>query len=316
METLKPLNRGPATQDRKSRRVRIHYALEPYLFCLPALLILAIFEYYPMYGLQIAFRDYIATQGFFGSEWVGLEHISRFFSSPFFSRVVLNTLRVTFLGLIIGFPWPIVFALAINEIDHRRFKRIYQTVSWAPHFVSIVVVVSMIFIFTSPRTGLVNVVLNALGIETIHFMAEPGWFVPLYIISNIWQHLGWGTVVYLAVLSQVSPALHESAIIDGATRFQRVIRINLPHLTPIIVVQIILAAGRMLQVGFEKVFLMQTPLNINASEVLSTYTYRAGILGGQFSYATGVGLLRSVVSLALIVTVNAIAKRVRSTSLW
>lgn len=302
--------------DKASRRSKRRYALAPYLFCLPALLILAMFEYYPMYGLQIAFRDYIATQGFFGSPWVGLEHISRFVTSRFFSRVVLNTLRITFLGLVVGFPWPIIFALGINEIDRRGFKRTFQTISWAPHFVSVVVVVSMVFIFTSPRTGLINVVRNALGLETIHFMAQPGWFVPLYIISNIWQNLGWGTIVYLAVLSQVSPELHESAIIDGATRFQRVIRINLPHLTPIIVIQLILAAGRMLQIGFEKVFLMQTPLNINASEVLSTYTYRAGILGGQFSYATGVGLLRSVVSLALIMTVNSIAKRFRATSLW
>lgn len=289
---------------------------EPFLFVIPGIVILIVFQYIPMVGLQIAFRDFIAPLGFFRSPWVGLRHFRRFVSSPLFSRVMLNTIRVTFFTLVISFPWPIIFALGLNELNSARLKKIYQTITWAPHFVSIVVVVSMIFLFTSPTVGLFNFVLRRFGLEPVQFMAEPKWFLPLYIGSGIWQHLGWGSVIYLATLSTISPELHEAARIDGATRLQRVVRINLPHLIPIIVIQLILQSGQMLNVGFEKVFLMQTALNQNASEVLSTYTYRAGILGGQFSFATSVGLLRSTISLALILTVNRIARSVGETSLW
>jgi putative aldouronate transport system permease protein len=304
----------PMTTDFNKERFR--YLLQPYLFVLPALIILIIFRYIPMVGLQIAFKDFIAPKGFFGSPWVGLKHYIRFYNSPTSGRVIMNTVKVTFLGLLFGFPWPIIMALGLNEVDSLRAKKLIQTITWAPHFVSIVVIVGMIFLFTSPTTGLINLARNAFGLDPIHFMVVPSWFLPLYIISGIWQHLGWGTIIYLATLTSVSPELHESAIIDGATRFQRVIKINLPFLLPIIVIQLILQSGQMLNVGFEKVFLMQTPLNQNASEVLSTYTYRAGILGGQFSFATAVGLFRSIFSLILIMAVNRIAKAINETSLW
>lgn len=299
----------------RTRKPWLH-RIEPYLFVLPALVILGIFQYTPMVGLQIAFKDFIAPLGFFGSPWVGLKHFERFVSSPFFSRVMVNTIRVTFVTLIASFPWPIIFALGLNELDRPGLKKAYQTITWAPHFVSVVVVVSMIFLFTSPTTGLINFALRAIGMEPVQFMMEPRWFLPLYVVSNVWQHLGWASIIYLATLSTVSPELHEAAIIDGATRFQRVLRINFPHLVPIIVIQLILQSGRILNVGFEKVFLMQTALNQNASEVLSTYTYRAGILGGQFSFATAVGLMRASISLALIIVVNRIARSVGETSLW
>lgn len=299
-----------------SARRPIWYHIEPYAFILPALIVLVVFRYVPMAGLQIAFRDFIAPMGFFGSPWVGMKHFERFVTSPFFSRVMLNTVRVTFVTLLVSFPWPVLFALGLNELDRPRLKKAYQTITWAPHFVSVVVVVSMIFLFTSPTTGLVNFAIRLLGGEAVQFMMQPGWFLPLYVISNIWQHLGWASIIYLATLSTVSPELHEAAVIDGATRFQRVVRINVPHLVPIIVIQLILQSGQILNVGFEKVFLMQTALNQTASEVLSTYTYRAGILGGQFSFATAVGLMRAAISLMLIIIVNRIARSVGETSLW
>jgi putative aldouronate transport system permease protein len=307
---------APATRDRALSRSKRRHTLEPILFVLPGLAVLLIFNYVPMIGVQIAFRDYLAPLGFFGSPWVGFKHFTIFFASPVFAQVIFNTLRITFLGLIVGFPWPIIFALGLNELDYLKLKRIYQTISWAPHFVSVVVVVGMIFLFTSPSSGLINHALRFIGKEPVHFMIEAAWFVPLYILSGIWQGVGWGTVIYLATLSTVSPELHEAAIVDGATRFQRVIRINFPALVPIMVIQLILQSGQMLRVGFEKVFLMQTPLNRQAAEVLSTYVYRVGIGGGRFSFATAIGFFVSLIGLAMILAVNSIARKVGETRLW
>ena len=292
------------------------YRVEPYLFVVPALVIIAVFQYYPMVGLQLAFKDYIAPLGIWGSPWVGLEHITRFLRSPVFVRVVTNTIAVSFGTLLVMAPLTLTFALGLNEIGSRKYRGLLQTISYAPHFVSIVVIVGMIFLFTSPSSGLVNTVIEELGGEAIHFMVEPGWFLPLYIISQAWQHLGWGSIIYLAGLSRIDPELHEAAIIDGATRVQRILRINLPYILPIFVIQLIIQSGRMLQVGFEKVFLMQTALNRSAAQVLSTYTFTVGIQGGQFAYATSIGLVRAVVSLLLIIAVNRIAKRLGDTSLW
>jgi putative aldouronate transport system permease protein len=311
---------GGGLSDKRAGRIvakrSLFYRVEPYLFVVPALLIIAVFHYYPMIGLQLAFKDYIAPLGIWGSPWVGLEHITRFFRSPVFVRVVTNTIAVSFGTLLVMAPLTLMFALGLNEIGNRKYKGLLQTISYAPHFVSIVVIVGMIFLFTSPTSGLINTVIKELGGESVHFMVEPGWFLPLYIISQAWQYLGWGSIIYLAGLSRIDPELHEAAIIDGATRVQRIIRINLPYILPIFVIQLIIQSGRMLQVGFEKVFLMQTALNQSAAEVLSTYTYKIGIQGGQFSYATSVGLVRAVVSLLLILTVNRIAKRLGETSLW
>jgi putative aldouronate transport system permease protein len=298
-----------------SRRSLMH-RVEPYLFVVPALLIIAVFHYYPMIGLQLAFKDYVAPLGIWGSPWVGLKHILRFFSSPVFIRVITNTVAVSFGTLLVMAPLTLFFALGLNEIGNRKYKGLLQTITYAPHFVSIVVIVGMIFLFTSPTAGVVNTAIKELGGKPVHFMVEPGWFLPLYIISQAWQHLGWGAIIYLAGLSRIDPELHEAAIIDGATRVQRIMRINLPYILPIFVIQLIIQSGRMLQVGFEKVFLMQTALNQSAAEVLSTYTYKTGIQGGQFSYATSIGLVRAVVSLLLIIAVNRIAKRLGETSLW
>lgn len=311
---------GGGLSDKRTSRIAAQrsffYRVEPYLFVVPALVIIAVFHYYPMIGLQLAFKDYIAPLGIWGSPWVGLEHFTRFLRSPVFVRVVTNTIAVSFGTLLVMALLTLMFALGLNEIGSRRYKGLLQTISYAPHFVSIVVIVGMIFLFTSPTSGLVNTVITEVGGKPVHFMVEPGWFLPLYIISQAWQHLGWGAIIYLAALSRIDPELHEAAIIDGATRVQRIIRINLPYILPIFVIQLIIQSGRMLQVGFEKVFLMQTALNQSAAEVLSTYTYKTGIQGGQFAYATSIGLVRGVVSLLLILVVNRIAKRFGETSLW
>ena len=297
-------------------RSSVLFRVEPYLFILPAFIIVATFEYYPMIGLQLAFKDYAAPLGIWGSPWVGLKHILRFLNSPAFGRVVINTVAVSFGTLAVMAPLTLLFALGLNEISHKRYRGVLQTITYAPHFVSVVVVVGMIFLFTSPTSGLVNTVIKSFGGKPVHFMVEAEWFLPLYVISQAWQHLGWGSIIYLAGLSRIDPELHEAAIIDGATKVQRIFRINLPFVLPIFVIQLIIQSGRMLQVGFEKVFLMQTALNQSASQVLSTYTYRIGIQGGQFSYATSVGLVRAVVSLMMILLVNRIAKRLGETSLW
>ena len=302
--------------ERGSGRDRSWYRIQPYLFIAPAVVLTLVFHYYPLVGLQIAFKDFIAPLGIWGSPWVGLKHFIRFVSGPNFTLVLWNTISINLFTLVFSMPWPILLALSMNELRSHKLRAVVQTISYAPHFVSIVVIVGMIFLFTSPTSGLVNTVIKEVGGKPVHFMVEPGWFLPLYIISQAWQHLGWGAIIYLAGLSRIDPELHESAIIDGATRVQRIIRINLPYILPIFVIQLIIQSGRMLQVGFEKVFLMQTALNQSAAEVLSTYTYKTGIQGGQFSYATSIGLVRAVVSLLLILIVNRIAKRLGETSLW
>lgn len=290
--------------------------IQPWLFVLPAITLTFVFHYLPLTGLQIAFKDFIAPLGIWGSPWIGLEHFERFLFGPNFGRVIVNTISVSFGTLVVSWPWPIIFALSLNELRNQRLKGFIQTVSYAPHFVSVVVVVGMVFLFTSPSTGVINTFIEALGGDAVNFMVEPGWFLPIYIISENWQHLGWGSIIYLAVLSQIDPTLYEAATIDGASRLQKIRHVNLPHLVPIIVIQLILQSGRILQVGFEKVYLMQTPLNQAASEVISTYVYRTGILQAQFAFATAVGLFRAVISLVLIVVVNRIARKVSDTSLW
>ncbi len=313
----KQLQQRAKTFAAKSGRVtgkRFDY--QPWLFVLPAVAVTFVFHYVPLTGLQIAFKDFLAPLGIWGSPWIGVDHFERFLFGPNFGRVILNTISVSFGTLAISWPWPIIFALSLNEVRSKRLKGFVQTISYAPHFVSVVVVVGMVFLFTSPSTGVINTFIEAFGGEAVNFMVEPGWFLPIYIISENWQHLGWGSIIYLAVLTQIDPSLYEAATIDGATRLQKIWHVNLPHLVPIIVIQLILQSGRLLQVGFEKVYLMQTPLNQAASEVISTYVYRTGILQAQFAFATAVGLFRAVISLVLIMVVNRIARKLSDTSLW
>ncbi|MGI6148215.1 MAG: sugar ABC transporter permease [Firmicutes bacterium] len=287
-----------------------------YLLILPVVAYFLVFHYYPMYGVQIAFKNFFANRGILGSPWVGLRHFERFFNSYYFWRLLRNTLGIGLYELLVGFPIPIILALSINEVAHKRFQRFVQNVTYAPHFLSTVVLVGMVFMFLSRTNGVVNNVIEFLGGERISFMTEPKWFKTIYVLSGVWKNMGWNSIIYLAALSGVDPELHEAAKVDGASQFQRIRHINLPAIIPTIVILLILNAGRVLSVGFEKVYLMQNSLNMEASDVIATHVYRTGLLGAQYSYAAAVGLFNSIVNFIMLISVNRIARRLNETSLW
>jgi len=269
-----------------------------------------------MYGVQIAFRNYNPIDGFSGSPWVGLDNFVRFIHSYQFTQVIGNTLWIAVLGLLVAFPVPIVLALVVNQLQSERFKKFTQTVLYSPAFISTVVVVGIMFVLLSPRSGLVNNVIKLTGGEPIFFMGSPEWFRPVYVISDVWQNAGFSMIVYLAALASVDPALHDAAKVDGASKFQRVRHIDLPGITPVITILFILAIGNLLNVGFEKALLMQTDLNLSTSEVIQTYVYHAGLQQAQFSYSAAIGLFNSILNLALLLTFNWIARRTHQASLW
>ncbi|WP_243399955.1 ABC transporter permease [Arthrobacter glacialis] len=269
-----------------------------------------------MYGVQIAFRNYNPIDGFSGSPWVGLDNFVRFVQSYQFTQVIGNTLWIAVLGLLIAFPVPIILALMVNQLQSERFKKFTQTVLYSPAFISTVVVVGIMFVLLSPRSGMVNNVIKLTGGEPIFFMGAPEWFRPVYVISDIWQTAGFSMIVYLAALASIDPSLHEAAKVDGASKFQRVRHIDLPGITPVITILFILAIGNLLNVGFEKALLMQTDLNLSASEIIQTYVYHAGLQQAQFSYSAAIGLFNSVLNLALLLTFNWIARRTQQASLW
>ncbi|MGX9349243.1 ABC transporter permease [Microbacterium sp. KNMS] len=287
-----------------------------YVLLAPALIYIVVFKYWPMYGAQIAFRDYNPALGFTGSPWVGLEHFARFVQSIQFERLLTNTLTINALGLLIAFPVPIVLALIVNQLQSRRFKRFTQTVLYAPSFISVVVVVGMIFLLFSPRSGIVNNAIVMLGGDPVFFMGSVEWFRPLYIGSDIWQNAGFSMIVYLAALTAIDPALHEAARVDGANKWQRIWHIDIPGIMPVITILFILAIGNLFNLGFEKVLLMQTDLNLPASEVIQTYVYKAGLQQAQFSYSAAIGLFNSLINLVLLLTFNGVAKRAGQSTLW
>jgi putative aldouronate transport system permease protein len=295
---------------------RIANNWQPYLFLLPAVLYFALFHYGPMYGVQIAFKNFLATKGIMGSPWVGFYHFERLFRSFQFPIIVKNTILLSVGNLLWGFPVPIVFALLLNQVRNRTFKRIVQTVTYAPYFISTVVVAGLIFLFTKLDTGIINIVLTRVGLEQIFFMGSAGWFRPLYIVSGIWQHTGWDSIIYLAALSSISSELHEAALADGANKLQRIWHIDVPGIMPTAVVLFILRAGQIMRLGFEKVYLLQTSLNLENSEVISTYVYKIGLQQAQFSLGSATELLNSVINLALILLVNRIARSLSQTGLW
>ncbi|MFH5182673.1 ABC transporter permease [Paenibacillus sp. TAB 01] len=301
---------------RKSRIQPFLRNWELYLIISPVLIYFIVFEYFPMYGVQIAFKNFVATKGIWGSSWVGFNHFERFFDSYFFWRLLKNTLGISLYQLAVGFPVPILLALMMNELRLGFFKKFVQTITYAPHFLSTVVLVGLIVIFLSPQSGLVNQIIVRLGGEPISFMTEPGWFKSIYVFSGVWQQMGWGSIIYLAALAGIDPQLHEAAKVDGASRLQRIWHVNLPGIMPTIVILLILNAGTIMGVGFEKVYLMQNDLTLETADVISTYVYRTGIIQAQYSFAAAVGLFNSVINLILLVTVNYAAKRLNETSLW
>lgn len=287
-----------------------------YLFIAPAFLYFLIFHYGPMYGIQIAFKNYNPVRGVFGSPWVGFDHFIRFFESYYFWDLMWNTLAISLYELAVGFPIPIILALAFNELKHKRFKKLVQTVTYAPHFISVVVMVGMVIAFLSPSTGILIRFVEWIGIDAPSFLTSPAWFKTVYVLSGVWQSAGWGTIIYLAALSGVDPGLHEAAIIDGANRLQRIRHINIPVLVPTMTILLILNMGSLLGVGFEKILLMQNPLNMESSDVISTFVYRSGLENAQYSFSTAVGLFNSVINAFLLVTVNQIVRKTSENSLW
>jgi putative aldouronate transport system permease protein len=279
---------------------------------------LILFKYVPMYGAQIAFKNYAATKGIIGSEWVGFKHFIRFFQSYDFYRVLKNTIVLSLYNLFIGFPFPILLALLLNSVAVKWFKKTVQMVTYAPHFISTVVMAGMIMMFLSPRTGIVNVVRDMLGLEQINFIAEPGYFMHIFVWSDIWQNMGFSCIIYLAALSGIDPSLHEAAVVDGATKIQRMKYIDLPGIMPIAVILLILNMGNMLDTGFEKVLLLQNSLNLRTSEVIDTYVYKVGLTSQivNYSYASAIGFFKAIVGLVLLVIVNKIAKKVGQSGLW
>src|SRR5690625_1831765 len=286
-----------------------HYIL--YLFAAPAIIVTFIFAYIPMYGAIIAFKDFSAAKGILGSDWVGLKHFVDFVTSPNFWRILNNTVTLSFLDLVIGFPVPIILALMINQIRRTAVKKNLQLVLYAPNFISVVIITGMIYIFFAP-SGPINVFLSLFFDKPFSFMTNPSAFKPIYIFSGIWQGAGWASIVYIAALANVDPQLHDAATIDGASLLQRIIHIDLPTLKPVIAVLLILAVGGIMSIGFEKAYLLQTDMNIEKSEIIPTYVYKRGLQAGDYAYSTAVGLFNSVINVLLLIFANSIVKKLSS----
>ncbi|MBO7743756.1 sugar ABC transporter permease [Paenibacillus sp. MWE-103] len=299
-----------------SLRKRILHNWELYLFMVPCLLYFIVFHYVPMYGVQIAFKNFLPSKGIAGSSWVGFDNFERFFNSYYFWDLLWNTFSLSLYELAVGFPLPILLALAFNEIKNGFFKRSVQTVTYAPHFISIVVMAGMIITFLSPSSGILIRMIEWVGLQPASFLEDPRWFKTVYVLSGVWQSAGWGTIIYLAALSGVDPQLHEAAIVDGASRLKRVIHINIPTIVPTIAILLILNVGNILGIGYEKILLLQNSLNIESSDVISTFVYKSGLLNNQLSFSTAVGLFNSAINAILLLTVNRIAKKTSDNSLW
>ena len=287
-----------------------------YLLAIIPFLFVVLFNYIPMSGILLAFKDYSLRKGILGSPWAGLKYFRQLFTIPIFPTILKNTIVLSIESMIFSFPFPIILALAFNEIRSSRWKKTLQTISFAPYFISTVVVVSIVFQMFSFRYGVINVIGNKLGLESVNFLGSSGFFKPSYIISGIWQGAGYSSILYIAALAGVDVSLYEAAAIDGASRVQKVLHVDLPCITPTIVITLILSAGNILSVGFEKAYLLQNPANYEVSEIIATYVYKTGIEQAQFSFSTAVGLFNAVVNCILLIIVNKIAGKISETSLF
>lgn len=293
---------------------RRHWQL--YLLLIIPVAYVLVFCYAPMGGLMMSFQNYSIRKGILGSEWVGFKHFERFFSSVYFTRTLSNTLVLSVLGIVFNLPFSVLLALCLNEMRNGFSKRFVQLVTYAPYFISTVVMVSMLTQWTELTTGLINHLITALGGKATDFMGKAKYFRFMYTASGVWQFMGFNSIIYLAALNGIDPQLHEAAIVDGATRMQRVWHIDLPGIAPTIIIMLILNCGRILSVGFEKVYLMQTSMNLKYSQTIATYVYEMGLKKQDISYGTAVGLFNSIVNFALVIIVNKIAKKFGDTSLW
>ncbi len=299
-----------AAPHRKSLASRIWEYRQMYLLLLIPVVLTLVYKYYPMYGIQMAFRNFKPSRGILGSEWVGFDWFVRFFEAPNCWRMIKNTVLLSVFSLLWSFPVPIIIALALNQMRFKRYRRVVQTVIYAPHFISTMVVCGMLKIFLSPSGGLINLLFGT----NIDFLTESSMFRTIYIASGIWQDAGWGTIIYLATLSGVDPCLYEAAKIDGASMFQRIWNIDVPCLLPMAILQLIMAAGGIMNVGFEKVWLLQTDLNKATSDVIAVYVYQQGIESAKYSYSTAIGLFNTAVNIVLLLIVNRIASKASDVS--
>ncbi len=286
-----------------------------YIILIPAILYYLIFHYAPMGGLAIAFQKFSITKGIFGSRWVGLRNFSSFLSDVYFWRLLRNTLMLNFWGLVFGFPAPILFALLLNEIRNERFKKSVQTITYMPHFLSSVVVCSLVLTFVSSQ-GCINSIINFFGGDTVRFMSDPKYFYRIYVISDIWQQLGWNSVLFIAAIAGIDQELYEAASIDGAGRFRKIVHVTIPGIMGTIMIVLIMRVGRMLSVGYDKIILLYNPAIYETADVISTYVYRRGMLDGDYSYSTAVGLFNSVFNFIFLMSANALSKKGTGSGLW
>jgi len=308
----------PRKRDGRGKKLLVQMAkrYDLYLMLLLPVVWYLTFHYGPLYGLQIAFKNFNPGKGILGSKWVGFDHFERFFESYYFGRLLWNTLTINLLSLVIAFPIPILLALIVTEIRSKRYGKLLQNITYMPHFISVVVIVGILTVFLSPTTGPINKLIELTVGEPIRFMESAGWFKTIYIGSNIWQSMGWQSIIYIAALAGVNPELYEAAKIDGASRIRRIWHVSLPGIIPVIVILLILDVGNFMNIGFEKILLMQNNLNIESSDVISTFVYTTGILKGEYSYTAAIGLFNSVINLFLLLLVNGVARKTSETSLW
>nr|WP_229675620.1 ABC transporter permease subunit [Saccharibacillus kuerlensis] len=282
----------------------------------PAILVIFIFNYIPMYGIQLAFRDYNFAKGLTGGEWRGLFYFKQFFESYQFADLMKNTIVISLSTVVLSFPAPIILALLINQLRWKRAKKALQTTVYLPHFISIVVMVGLLNVLLSPNSGVIGHLLQSFGLGDVNLLGSTNTFVPVYVLSEIWQHCGWNSIIYLAALSTVDPQLYDASKIDGASRWQTIRNIEIPALIPTIIILFVLSMGSVLSTGFEKIFLMQNSLNLPVSEVIATYVYKIGIVSNQFSYSAAIGLFNTLINFFFLYTMNLVARRTSETSLW
>lgn len=308
------MNAAGNFRSRLAKNIQKNWIL--YLMILPPVIYYLVFAYAPMYGVQLAFKNYEVKKGIWGSPWVGLDHFKRFFKSYNFGLLIQNTIGISIYSLLVGFPIPILFALMLNYIKNKYLKKTVQMVSYAPYFISTVVMCGMIVIFLNPDTGVVNSLRNLVGFKPIDFMANPKMFKSIYVWTGVWQGMGWNSIIYISALSGVDYQLHEAAIVDGASKLKRIWHVDLPSIKPTIIMLLILQMGSLMSVGFEKVFLLQNTLNKQAASVISTYVYEVGLINSDYGYSTAIGLFNSVINLVLIVAANQACKKIADESLF
>ena len=303
-------------KQRKSLKIILRRNWQLYVMVLPVIIYYFVFQYMPMYGVQIAFKNYRAVDGIMGSPWVGLKHFKTFIDSYYFERLIKNTVLLNVYGLLWGFPFPIVIAILLNRIRNERRRRVTQTIIYVPHFISTSVMAGMLYIFLSPSSGIFNAIGVAMGGTPVDYMSEAGAFRSIYIISSLWQGAGYSSILYIATLTSIDPSLYEAAEIDGASMWQKIRYIDLPALVPTAMIRLILDCGTMLSSNTGKALIMQTPGNIRTSELIGTYVYNMGIGGGEFSYTTAIGLFVNVINFIMIISCNKIAKKVSDVGLF